>query len=127
MLNTINVELHGKRLSEFHLRRIAQAHDQEYTAPITAYLSDVFISSYTAVGVVFGHERSDQFGRFADGHLMCTSDIRFARKEGKFWVLTTLNSRYVVASFKKQDGRASLKSFLRSAQRRYVFTPPILQ
>lgn len=116
MLNTIKVEFHGKRLTDFHLKRISQAHEQSYAAPITAYLSDVLIASCSAVGVVFGHNKSDRFGRFADGHLMRTSDIRFARKQGKFWVLSTKSSRYVVASFKRGSGRASLKTFLRSAQ-----------
>lgn len=127
MLNTINVEFHGKRLTDFHLKRIAQAEAQSYTAPITAYLSDVFISSCVAVGIVFGHNKRDPYGRYADGHLMRTSDIRFARKEGRFWVLTTMHSRYVIASFKRDDGRASLKTFLRSAQGRYHFTPSVLQ
>ncbi|KAA0982696.1 hypothetical protein FQ192_31025 [Pseudomonas sp. ANT_J12] len=95
--------------------------------PITAYLRDVFISSYSAIGIVFGHERVDQFGRFEDGHLMSTSHIRFAQKEGRFWVLTTMRSRYVVASFKKDVGRATLKTFLRAAPGRYIFTPPVLQ
>lgn len=127
MLNTINVELHGKRLTDFHLKRIAQADAQLFEEPITAYLSDVFISSCTAIGVVFGHNKRDQPGRFADGHFVRTSEICFAKKEGKFWVLTTMNSRYVVASFKRGYGRASLRTFLRARQGRYVFTPPVLQ
>ncbi|MDI1330883.1 hypothetical protein [Pseudomonas sp.] len=127
MLNTINVELHGKRLTDFHLKRIAQADAQPFEEPITAYLSDVFISSFSAIGVVFGHKLRDELGRFADGHFVRTSEICFAKKEGKFWVLTTLNSRYVVASFKRGIGRASLKVFLRATQGRYIFTPPVLQ
>ncbi|MDI1328908.1 hypothetical protein [Pseudomonas sp.] len=127
MLNTINVELHGKRLTDFHLKRIAQADAQLFEEPITAYLSDVFISSCTAIGVVFGHKKRDQLGRFADGHFVRTSEICFARKEGKFWVLTTMNSRYVVASFKRGIGRASLKTFLRATQGRYIYTPPLQQ
>lgn len=127
MLNTVNVELHGKRLTDFHLKRIAQADAQLFEEPITAYLSDVFISSCTAIGVVFGHKLRDELGRFADGHFVRTSEICFAKKEGKFWVLTTLNSRYVVASFKRGIGRASLKVFLRATQGRYIFTPPAVQ
>lgn len=125
MLNTINVELHGKRLTDFHLKRIAQADAQSFKEPITAYLSDVFISSCSVIGVVFGHKKRDQLGRFADGHLVRTSEICFARKEGKFWMLTTINSRYVVASFKRGIGRASLKTFLRATQGRYIYTPPL--
>lgn len=127
MLNTINVEFHGKRLTDFHLNRIAQADAQAFKEPITAYLSDVFISSCSAIGVVFGHKKRDQHGRFADGHFVRTSEICFARKEGRFWVLSTMNSRYVVASFKRGYGRASLKTFLRPTQGRYIFTPPVLQ
>jgi hypothetical protein len=127
MLNTINVELHGKRLTDFHLTRIVRAEAQSFDEPITAYLSDVFVSSCTAIGVVFGHKKREEVGRFADGHFVRTSEICFARKEGKFWVLTTLNSRYVVASFKRGIGRTSLKTFLRATQGRYIFTPPVVQ
>jgi hypothetical protein len=126
MLNTINVELHGKRLTDFHLKRIVQADAQSFDEPITAYLSDVFVSSCTAIGVVFGHKKREELGRFADGHFVRTSEICFARKEGRFWVLTTMNSRYVVASFKRGCGRASLRTFLRAAQGRYIFTPPVV-
>lgn len=62
MLNTINVELHGKRLTDFHLKRIAQADAQPFEEPITAYLSDVFISSFSAIGVVFGHRCATSLG-----------------------------------------------------------------
>lgn len=126
MLDTINVEHHGKRLTDFHLKRIVQADAQSFDEPITAYLSDVFVSSCTAIGVVFGHKRRDELGRFADGHFVRTSEICFARKEGKFWVITTMNSRYVLASFKRGVGRASLKIFLRATQGRYIYTPPVL-
>ncbi|EPL16079.1 hypothetical protein [Pseudomonas sp. CF161] len=127
MLNTINVELHGKRLTDFHLKRIVQADAQSFEERITAYLSDVFISSSSAIGVVFGHRQRDELGRFADGHFVRTSEICSARKEGKFWVITTMNSRYVLASFKRGVGRASLKTFLRATQGRYIYTPPVLQ
>lgn len=127
MLNTTTVELHSKRLTDFHLKRIVQADAQSFKEPITAYLSDVFISSCSAIGVVFGHKKRDRLGRFADGHFVRTSEICFARKEGKFWVLTTMNSRYVVASFKRGIGRASLKTFLRATQGRYIYTPPLQQ
>ena len=38
-----------------------------------------------------------------------TSHILSVHKEGRFWVLTTLNSLYVVASFKRQLGRSTFK------------------
>jgi hypothetical protein len=109
-----NVEFHFKRLTDFHLLRIIRAQKTVYEAPITAYLSDVFFSAGLAYGVLFEHVRRDLVGQFSDGHLMRTSTIRFGKKEGRFWVLTTMNSRYVIASFKKCHGRPSFQTFLRA-------------
>jgi hypothetical protein len=112
MSNTTEIEFHSRRLTDFHLRRILRACQHHYDPPITAYLSDVFVSGSTAVGVVYGHREVDQFGRFDDGHFLRTSSIRFAKKEGRFWVLTTMDSRYVIASFKRLDGRPSFRAFM---------------
>lgn len=112
MSNATEIEFHSRRLTDFHLRRILRACQHHYDLPVTAYLSDVFVSGSTAVGVVYGHREVDQFGRLDDGHFLRTSSIRFARKEGRFWVLTTMNSRYVIASFKRLDGRSSFRAFL---------------
>jgi len=114
--DSTEVELHSKRLSDFHLRRIIRARKYAYDMPVTAYLSDVFMYAKSAVGIVYGHVNQGPHGRYADGHLLRTSDIRKVRKEGRFWVLTTMNSRYVIASFKQGYGRASFRSFLRSTE-----------
>lgn len=119
------VYLHSKRLTEFQLRRIVRASEYVYDAPITACLSDVFVSNGVAVGVVFGHTKVDRFGRFADGHLMRTSSIRYAKKEGKFWVLTTMNSRYLVASFMKGVGRPSFRAFMQPATNGSPVSPTV--
>jgi len=111
-----NVELHFKRLTDFHLRRIIRAQEYAYVAPITAYLSDVFFSAGLAYGVIFEHAKRDLEGRFSDGHLLRTSTIHFVRKEGRFWVITTQNSRYLIASFKKGVGRASFRAFCNPQQ-----------
>ncbi|KAA8556357.1 hypothetical protein FX984_03007 [Pseudomonas marginalis] len=58
---------------------------------------------------------------------MRTSDIIEAEREGRFWVLTTVNSRYVIATFQRDNGRASLREFLRLSQGQHHFTPRILQ
>ena len=113
MSDSTEVELHSKRLSDFHLRRIIRASKHAYDTPITAYLSDAFMSAKSAVGIVYGHVSEGPHGRYADGRLLRTSDILQVRKEGRFWVLDTMDSRYVIASFKREDGRASFKSFLR--------------
>lgn len=114
MSNATEIEFHSRRLTDFHLRRILRSCQYHYDLPVTAFLSEVFVSGNTAVGVVYGHREIDQFGRLDDGNFLRTSSIRFARKEGRFWVLTTLDARYVIASFKRLDGRPSFHAFLAS-------------
>lgn len=125
MPDNTELELHSRRLTDFHLRRILRACKYHYGLPITAYLSDVFVSGSTAVGVVYGHAKVDRFARFADGHFLRTSSIRFAKKEGRFWVLTTMNSRYVIASFKRVDGRPSFRAFMQSGMNGCPVSPTV--
>lgn len=127
MTDTVVLELHGKRHTDFDLTRIAQAQAQGFEKPVTAYLCGAFIKARAGIGVVFGHNRKDQYGRFGDGHLIRTSDVIRVEREGKFWVLTTVNSRYVVATFQRDTGRASLREFLRLSQGQHHFTPRVLQ
>jgi len=127
MLNTIDVNLHGKRHTDFDLARILKAQAQGFDKPITAYLCGVSIKARTGLGVVFGHNRKDQYGRFGDGHLIRTSDVLKVEREGRFWVMTTVNSRYVLATFQRGNGRASLREFLRLSQGQHHFTPRVLQ
>ena len=127
MLNTLDVNFHGKRHTDFDLARILKAQAQGFVKPITAYLCGVSIKARAGLGVVFGHNRKDQYGRFGDGHLIRTSDVIKAEREGRFWVLTTENSRYVIATFQHGNGRASLRDFLRISQGQHHFTPRVLQ
>ena len=76
---------------------------------------------------MFGHNRKDQYGRFGDGHLIRTSDVIKVEREGRFWVMTTENSRYVLATFQRGNGRASLREFLRLSRGMHHFTPRGLQ
>ena len=127
MTDTVVLEFHGKRHTDFDLTRIAQAQAQGFDKPVTAYLCGAFIKARAGIGVVFGHNRKDQYGRFGDGHLIRTSDVIRVGREGRFWVLTTVNSRYVLATFKRDNGRASLREFLRHSQGQHHFTPRVLQ
>jgi hypothetical protein len=102
-----------KRYSDFDLLRIARAVGQGYEDEITAFLVNVHIHRLSAVGVVFGHARQGPDGRFADGHLIQTSDIVAIKKAGKFWVIKTMNSVYVVATFRRDGGRRSFRDFCR--------------
>lgn len=127
MLDTLDVNFHGKRHTDFDLKRIIKAQEQGFDVPVTAYLCGVSIRSRAGIGVVFGHNRKDQYGRFGDGHLIRTSDVLKVEREGRFWVMTTENSRYVLTTFQRENGRASLREFLRLSQGQHHVTPRVLQ
>lgn len=127
MLDTLDVNFHGKRHTDFDLKRIIRAQDQGFDLPVTAYLCGVSIRSRAGIGVVFDHKRKDQYGRFGDGHLIRTSDVLKVEREGRFWVMTTKNSRYVLATFQRDNGRASLREFLRLSRGQHHTTPRVLQ
>lgn len=126
-INTVAVDLHVKRYSDFDLLRIAKAVSQDYEGLITAYLVNAHIHACSAVGVVFGHVLALTDQRLADGRLIRTSDIQSVTKEGRFWLITTMNSKYVIATFRRNVGRHSLREFLRVAGDRCFPTPRRLQ
>lgn len=126
-INTVAVDLHVKRYSDFDLLRIAKAASQDYDGLVTAFLVNVHIHACSAVGVVFSHLCPGPYQRYADGRLIRTSDIQSVKKEGRFWVITTVNSTYVIATFRRDVGRRSLREFLRIAGGRYIPTPRRLQ
>lgn len=127
MLDTIDVNFHGKRHTDFDLLRIIKAQEQGFAIPVTAYLCGVSIRARAGIGVVFGHMRKDKYGRFEDGHLIRTSDVLKVEREGRFWVMTTENSRYVLATFQRSNGRASLRQYLRLSSGQHHLSPHVLQ
>jgi hypothetical protein len=127
MLNTVDVISHGKRYTDFDLVRVLKAKEQGFDEPVTAYLCRALVKARAGVGVVFEHSRQDTYGRFADGHLIRTSDVVKVEREGRFWVLTTMNSRYVLVTFQRKNGRASLREFLRLAKGSPHLSPHLLQ
>ncbi|ROM18403.1 hypothetical protein BK643_05855 [Pseudomonas protegens] len=126
-INTVAVDLHVKRYSDFDLLRITRAVAQDYDGLVTAFLVNVHIHACSAVGVVFSHICPGPYGRFSDGRLIRTSDIQSITKEGRFWVISTVNSKYVIATFRRDVGRRSLREFMRIAGARYMPTPGRLQ
>ncbi|WP_236168464.1 hypothetical protein [Pseudomonas atacamensis] len=125
-MSVTEMTFHSKRLSDFDLLRIHKAQAQGFDLPVTAYLNHVAIVGQSAMGVVFGHIRKGPLGRFDDGHYMRTSDIVGARREGRFWVLNTLNSRYVIATFQRDIGRQTLRNFLMVSSQA-IQEPPSIQ
>ncbi|WP_235199856.1 hypothetical protein [Pseudomonas monteilii] len=116
MATSIKLQFHSKRHSDFDLLRIARAMEQVFAEPVTAYLTDAFIMSRVGGGVVFGFEGDDPAGRNADGRVVQTAKVDRVEKEGRFWVLTTVEgSRYVMAAFRREGGRNSLRNFLQIA------------
>lgn len=108
----INIDYHCKNPSDFQLKRILRAMAYRYSPPVTAYLSDVFITSGCAVGIVFGHAEPGQFEQRADGHILQTPPIEHLKKVGRYWVVTTADGRFVLTSLKRGLGRASLRALI---------------
>lgn len=117
MSDEVVIQYHVKELSDFQLKRIDRAMVQKYPVPITAYLSDVFISSECAVGIVFGHNDPGPFEQHADGHILQTTPIYELRKFGRFWVASTNSGNYVLATFKRGLGRRSLRALITVADK----------
>lgn len=115
MPEVIELEFHSKDVSEFQLRRLVRASLRKYTVPVTAFISDAMIADDTCLGVSFHHsERDDAYHR-ANGSILRTGKIQSVRKEGWFWLLETQDGDYVIASFRRDLGRASFLKLLQSA------------
>lgn len=108
----INIQYHCKNLSDFQLTRIIRAMAYKYSPPITAYLSDVFITSECAAGIVFGHTDPGPLEQRADGHILQTSRIEHLKRVGRYWVITAAEGKFVLTSFKPGLGRASLRALI---------------
>lgn len=50
MLDTIDVNFHGKRHTDFDLLRIIKAQEQGFGLPVTAYLCGVSIRARAGIG-----------------------------------------------------------------------------
>jgi hypothetical protein len=70
----------------------------DFREPVTAYLTSVYFVGGLCLGIVWGHDKADATGRFADGHRIHTSQIVSIERDGDFPVIVTLNSRYVLIS-----------------------------
>ncbi|KIR15514.1 hypothetical protein PFLU4_36020 [Pseudomonas fluorescens] len=115
MPEVIELQFHSKDVSDFQMSRLVRANLRKYTVPVTAFISDALIADDTCLGVSFDHsERDDAYHR-ADGSILRTGKIHSARKEGRFWLLETQNGNYVIASFRRDLGRASFLKLLQSA------------
>lgn len=117
MPDAIEVELHGKDVSDFQLSRLVRASHRKYSVPITAFISGAFIAEDTCAGVSFDHAEKHEGYRKADGAILRTGKIHTVRKEGRFWLLEAQDGNYVIASFLRGVGRQSFLRFLRTGER----------
>lgn len=107
--------------------RLAAALRHPFDTAVTAFLTQVEITACCAIGVVHRHILSGT-GMFDDGHRIRTSDICSVERSGLYWVLITASgSRYVVVTFKRQDGRKSFSAFLTVLTGGFHPTPRRLQ
>lgn len=77
---------------------VEKAARHDFREPVTAYLTSVYFTGGVCLGIVWGHDKDDATGRFADGHRIYTSQIVSIDRDGDFPVIVTLNSRYVLIS-----------------------------
>lgn len=112
-LNTMLVPQSSRAISPYARRQLAEALKATYPVPVTGFLVDAFVVANAGVGIIYRHARRDSTGRFADGHLVRTSDIVSIECIDGRWLITTVNSMYVVVTFKRHIGRPSIVSLQR--------------
>lgn len=100
-------------LSTYAQRRLARIQRADFGIPVTAYIVNAYFSSCCCVGNVYGHVRRQPDGKFADGHLIRTSDICIIDDWEICWSFRTESgSHYVVVTFKQTGGRSSLAALI---------------
>ncbi|WP_350403776.1 hypothetical protein ABCR88_29380 [Pseudomonas sp. W17] len=67
MPEVIEVEIHGKEVSDFQLSRLVRAYLRKYTVPITAFISDVAIMNERCVGIPYRRCSVDDKGSRRSG------------------------------------------------------------
>ena len=65
---------------------------------------------------MFGHIDPGVYEQRADGHILQTAAICRLWKQGRFWVATTEEGRYVLTSFMRDVGRKSLRALIEKAE-----------
>ncbi|CEG52164.1 conserved hypothetical protein [Stutzerimonas xanthomarina] len=123
MLNTTLIPETHRSISPYAKRQLAYALKSSYPVPVTGFLVDAFVIANAAVGISYQHARRESTGRFADGHLIRTSDIIGLRRSDDRWLIKTVNSLYVVVTFKRHVGLPSLMALQRLMKSSIVMTP----
>ncbi|MNJ21472.1 hypothetical protein D3C77_158230 [compost metagenome] len=105
-------------------QQLQEALRTPFAAPVTAYLTDVFICSCCAVGVIHHDARPAERELFRDGQRIRTSDIQSISRDGHYWVIYTASqSRYVLVTFHADGGEKSFIDFLMILSNGFYSTP----
>lgn len=112
MLNTTLTPQPSRTISRYAKRQLSQALAANYSFSITGFLIDALVVANAALGIIYADARRDGTGRFDDGHLIRTSNVLDIRQFDGRWLIQTLNSIYVIVTFKQHVGRRSLDLFL---------------
>ena len=112
MLSTSLVPHTPRAITSYAKRQLSNALQAKYAQPVTGFLVDAYVAANAAVGIIYGHAGQDGTGRFDDGHLIRSSDVVEIRQSDGRWLIQTLNSTYVIVTFKQHVGWRSLEAFL---------------
>lgn len=107
VINPTDMFAFRRSLSPFQELLLLRAKSIAWPGLVTAYLTDVKIHGRILLGVAWEHRKASlESARFADGHLIHTSDVCGLDRVGQHWLVETRNSYYVVVHFTRRGGRA---------------------
>jgi len=112
-----SVDFLTELLSDFQMRRLVQVSLEKFSVPITAFLSDAAVVEDCCLGISFDHLEQDYGYWTGEGAPRQTSKVLRAWKEGRYWLVGTLEGNYVIASFKRSIGKAAFLILLQSLER----------
>jgi hypothetical protein len=107
VINPSDMFTFRRSLSPSLERLLLRAKSVVWPVVVTAYLTDVKIHGRILLGVSWEHRKASvDSRRFADGHLIHTSDVCGLDRVGQHWIVETRNSHYVIVNFTRSGGRA---------------------
>jgi hypothetical protein len=115
-------------ISPYAHHRLVVAMSAVFDTPVTGYIVGARFEACCCIGSIYHHNASRADGWLRDGHRIRTSDvIQVDQWEGLWTFRTQSGSFYVVATFERRTGRASLGVFLKILTRGFHITARRLQ
>lgn len=99
-----------------------------FDVPVTGYIVGAHFEVCCCTGSIYHHTASRGYGWLRDGHRIRTSDVIQVDRREELWTFRTQSgSFYVIATFERRTGRASLGVFLKILKKGFHITSPRLQ